>query len=189
MKSVKIYYIFAAILVVSAVSVVFGQGKTAAGDKAVADEFVKNVKDYVKLRERIEGKLPKLPTKATPEQIEAHKAALEKSVRSARVGASQGNIFTPQASAMIRSIIKTEFKGRDRQELRETVFGAETKGVPVRVNYAYPESKELLEMPPSLLLALPQLPKQIRYRFVGTYLLLVDRENNLIIDYMRDALP
>lgn len=90
---------------------------------------------------------------------------------------------------MIRAIIKSEFKGRDRQELRETVFGAETKGIPVRVNYSYPESKEMLEMPPPLLLALPQLPKQIRYRFVGSYLLLVDRENNLIIDYMTNALP
>jgi hypothetical protein len=44
-------------------------------------------------------------------------------------------------------------------------------------------------MPPSLLLALPQLPKQVRYRFVGTSLLLVDRENHLIVDYMTNALP
>lgn len=189
MKSVKIYYIFAAILVVSGVSGALGQARLAAGDKAAADEFVRNVKEYVKLRERVEGNLPKLPTKATPEQIEAHKSVLEKSVRSARTGTAQGNIFTPEASAMIRAIIKSEFKGRDRQELRETVFGAETKGIPVRVNYSYPESKEMLEMPPPLLLALPQLPKQIRYRFVGSYLLLVDRENNLIIDYMTNALP
>ena len=80
-------------------------------------------------------------------------------------------------------------KGRERVELRQTVFEAETKGVPVRVNAAYPESKELTEMPPSLLLALPQLPKQVRYRFVGTNLLLVDRESNLIIDYMQRAVP
>jgi hypothetical protein len=57
------------------------------------------------------------------------------------------------------------------------------------VNAVYPEKSELLEMPPSLLLVLPQLPKQVRYRFVGTNLLLVDRENHLIIDYMANALP
>ena len=78
---------------------------------------------------------------------------------------------------------------QERQELRRDVFEAETKGVPVKVNAAYPEAKELMEMPPSLLLALPQLPKQIRYRFVGTNLLLVDRESNLILDYMTNALP
>jgi len=33
------------------------------------------------------------------------------------------------------------------------------------------------------------LPKEVRYRFVGRNMLLVDRESNVIIDYMPDALP
>ena len=66
---------------------------------------------------------------------------------------------------------------------------AENKDVPVKVNVVYPDSKEQLEMPPALLLNLPQLPKQLRYRFVGTNLLLLDRENGLIIDYLTNALP
>jgi hypothetical protein len=61
--------------------------------------------------------------------------------------------------------------------------------VPLRVNYPYPESKEFTEMPPTLLLMLPQLPKEVKYRFVGRNLLLVDRDNNVIIDYMTNALP
>src|SRR6185369_6601344 len=73
--------------------------------------------------------------------------------------------------------------------LKKKVYEAENKNVKVGVNTAYPESAEQVEMPPNLLQALPQLPKQVRYRFVGTYLLLVDRENNLIVDYMTDALP
>lgn len=44
-------------------------------------------------------------------------------------------------------------------------------------------------MPPTLLLNLPQLPKQVRYRFVGRNLLLVGRENGLIVDYLTGALP
>jgi hypothetical protein len=40
-----------------------------------------------------------------------------------------------------------------------------------------------------LLLILPQLPKEVKYRFVGRNLLLVDRDNNVIIDYMTNALP
>ena len=42
---------------------------------------------------------------------------------------------------------------------------------------------------PTLLAKLPQLPKEVRYRFVGRNMLLVDRESNVIIDYMPDALP
>src|SRR5688572_29340611 len=167
----------------------FAQNNFSAANKTIVANFEKNATEYSRLRERLEGQLPKLPKKATPEQIEAHKAALLKSVRTARVGAKRGDIFTPEASTFIRGLIKSEFKGRDRRELRSSVFEAETKGVPIKVNAAYPEAVELVEMPPSLLMALPQLPKQIRYRFVGTNMLLVDRESNLIIDYMTNALP
>lgn len=183
MKNVKNYYrVFGMLLFLCIPSV-------AQQDRSVTAVFENRVKEYSTLREKVEGKLPKLSKKATPEQIEQHKASLLRAVQGARVGAKHGDVFTPEASAVIRRIIKAEMQGRDRREFREAVFEAETKGVPVKVNAAYPESKELTEMPPSLLLALPQLPKQVRYRFVGTNLLLVDRENNLIIDYMPRALP
>jgi hypothetical protein len=151
--------------------------------------FQDRVKDYTKMREAIEAKMPKLAKESTPEQIEAHKTELLRRVRGARKGAKRGQVFTPDSAAYIRATIKSEFKGAKRKELRETVLAADTKGVPLRVNYTYPESKELVEMPPTLLLRLPQLPKQVRYRFVGRNMLLVDRENDLIVDYMLNALP
>jgi hypothetical protein len=159
-------------------------------NKHIAEAFEKRAKQYVKLREGIEEKMPKLSKEAKPEEIEVHKKTLQEAVRTARSGAKHGDIFTPDAIAMIRGIIKEEFKGRDRVELRKTVLvEAEVKAVPLRVNYPYPETKEQLEMPPTLLLKLPQLPKQIRYRFVGRNMLLVDRENGLIIDFMTNAIP
>lgn len=159
-------------------------------NKQIAELFQKRVKDYVKLRESIEEKMPKLSKEAKAEEIETHKKRFQESVRAARAGAKHGDIFTPDAAAVIRAIIKDEFKGRDRVELRKTVLvEAEVKALPLRVNYPYPETKEQLEMPPTLLLKLPQLPKQIRYRFVGQNMLLVDRENGLIIDYMTNAIP
>ena len=102
---------------------------------------------------------------------------------------TQGNIFTPDASRLFRDIIRREFQGAERAVLRKTVFEAENKAVAVRANYPYPESQENLEMPPALLLALPQLPKDLRYRFVGRNLLLVDRGSLLIVDYMPNAIP
>lgn len=159
-------------------------------NKHISEAFEKRVKEYVKLREDIEGKMPKLSKEAKPEEIEVHKKLLQENVRVARTGAKHGDIFTPDAVTMIRAIIKDEFKGKDRMELRKTVLvEADVKALPLRVNYPYPEAKEQLEMPPTLLLRLPQLPKQIRYRFVGRNMLLVDRENGLIIDYMTDAVP
>lgn len=162
----------------------------SAADKQIADTFEKRVKQYSKLREALEEQMPKLSTEAKPEEIQIHKKQFQDRVRAARAGAKHGEVFIPEAQALIRRIIKDEFKGRERAEFRDTVLKeADTKGVALRVNYPYPETGELLEMPPTLLLRLPQLPKQVRYRFVGRNLLLVDRENGLIVDYMTNALP
>ena len=159
-------------------------------DKQVADAFEKRAKDYAKMREALEAKMPTLSKEAKAEEIQAHKQQFQERVRAARLGSKPGDIFTREASTLIRAIIKDEFKGRDRVELRDAVLKeSENKAVPLRVNYPYPESQELLEMPPTLLLRLPQLPKQLRYRFVRNNLLLVDRENGLIVDYMTNALP
>lgn len=171
-------------------SVAFGnQGKNTGADDPAVKAFQKRVKEYVELRERLEGKLPNLPAETSPEKIQAHQAAFEKLVRDARMGAKPGDVFTADITAIIRRSIREEFKGKDRKDLKETALEADTKGVPLRVNYPYPESKELAQTPPTLLMKLPQLPKQMRYRLVGRHLLLVDRENNLIIDYMLNALP
>lgn len=159
-------------------------------DKQTISTFEKRVKEYVKLRNQVKEKLPtKISKDSTPEQIHAYMTSFEDAVRAARSGAKRGEIFVPEISTYIRNVVREEFKGRDKIELRKTVLQAETAGVPVRVNYPYPEQKEFTEMPPTLLLKLPQLPQEMRYRFVGTNLLLVDKENNVIVDYMTNALP
>jgi hypothetical protein len=142
--------------------------EVSAKHKQAIATFEQRVKEYVKLREGLEEKMPKLPEDSKPEQIEAHKATFQNTVRTARAGAKQGDIFTPDIIEYIRLTIRDEFKGQERRELREKVIvDAENKAVPVRVNYPYPESQELIDMPPTLLLRLPQLPKQVKYRFVG----------------------
>jgi hypothetical protein len=161
----------------------------SAKDRQTVAAFEKRVKDYVALREGIEGKMPKLSKDATPEQIEAHKKTFQENVRAARAGAKPGQFFTPDAAAFVRATVRDELKGQERQQMRKEVTQADTDAVALRVNYPYPDTEELLDMPPALLLRLPQLPKQVRYRFVGHNMLLVDRENGLILDYMTGALP
>ena len=185
-KSVANCYILVIILAVA--TIVSGQTVSDTGKRA-ALEFEGRAKEYAQRREAIEQKLPELPKQASAEQIAAHKEALLRSVSADRKGVVKGNIFTPAAEAHIRSVVAAYAKGREGAQLKKELTEAENKTVQVKVNIPYPEAAELLEMPPSLLLELPQLPKQVRYRFVGTNLLLVDRENQLIIDYMTNALP
>lgn len=165
------------------------ESQISLGDKQVITLFENRVKDYIKLRSKVKAKLPSLSKDSTPEQIESFRKSFEESLRAARAGANRGDVFTPAAADYIRRTLRTEFKGKDRAALREIVFEAETRGVPLRVNYPYPETKELTEMPPTLLLKLPQLPAEVKYRFVSRNMLMVDRDNNVIIDYMVEALP
>ncbi len=158
-------------------------------DKAAIAAFEKQVNAYVALRKKIRENAPKLSKDSTPEQLHAYRTALEESLKNARAGAKRGELFRPETADYIRRTLKTEFQGKDRRELRDSVFETETQGVVLRVNYPYAESAELSEMPATLLAKLPQLPKEVRYRFVGRNMLLVDRESNVIIDYMPDALP
>lgn len=161
----------------------------SAADKQAVAGFEDRVKNYLKLRTQVKDKLPKLSKDSTPEQIESYRKSFEEGMRIARVGARHGDVFNTTGAEYIRRTLKTEFDRKDKAELRKIVFEAENKDVPLRVNYPYPESKEFTEMPPTLLLKLPQLPKEVKYRFVGRNLMLVDRDNNVIIDYMVNALP
>jgi hypothetical protein len=158
-------------------------------EKQAIKVFESEVQEYVKLRNHVREKVPKLSKEATPEQIHTFMIAFQDATRAARSGAKAEEIFKPEVSAYIRTTLKNHFRGEDRVELRKTIFEAENKSIPLRVNFPYPQSKEYTEMPPKLLLELPQLPKELRYRFVGRNMLLMDRENNLIIDYIVNALP
>ena len=158
-------------------------------DQEMVKAFEKRANEYAAQRSQIESRLPKLSKSASIEEIATHKLTLQNAIQKARASNKAGEIFTPESATLIRKMIKNEFKGWEGSEIRTTVLEAETKGVPVKINVPYPESAELVEMSPTLLLSLPQLPKPLRYRFVGRNLVIMDRDNALIIDYMTSALP
>jgi hypothetical protein len=166
------------------------QPELTPAEKESIKGFEERVRQYVKLRESVKGKLPKLSKDSTPEQIAAFEKASVEALRTARAGAKPGDLFMPDVAKTIRTTLKTEFKPTEKKEIRKVVLDKETNiPVPMKINYPYPDPKEFVEMPPTLLLKLPQLPKQLKYRYVGRNLMLVDTDNNLIIDYMLDALP
>ena len=158
-------------------------------EKRLIKTFDGHVKDYLKQRGAVKKKLKPLSKDATPEQIDAYQKSFVKELQAMRAGTKQGYIYSPQFTEYVRSVIKTEFPPKDKAEIKEVILEAETKGVPLKVNYPYPESKELSQVPPTLLLKLPQLPKEVKYRFVGRHLLLVDSDNSMIVDYTLNALP
>lgn len=158
-------------------------------EKHLIADFNRHVKDYLKQRETVKAKLPPLSKDATPEQIEAYQKSFVEALRAMRAGTQQGYIFNKEFASYLRPMIKTQFPPREKAQIRAAILEADTKGVPLKVNYPYPETKELTQIPPTLLMKLPVLPKEVKYRYVGRHMLLVDTDNGLIVDYMLDALP
>ena len=158
-------------------------------EKQMLAAFDRHVKDYLNQRGRVKAKLKPLSKESTPEQIAVYQKTFMESLQAMRSGTKPGYIFNPATVEYFRRITKHEVPPADKPEIRQAILEADTKGVPLKVNFPYPETKEQAQIPPTLLLKLPQLPKEVKYRYVGRNLLLVDSDNNLIVDYMLDALP
>ncbi len=168
--------------------IAFGMSAIAGQTVDVRTDFETRAAGYAEIRSRVGATLTPLSTEATPEEIAAWRAGVLAGVRKERAEAERGMIFTPEAENYIKDTIKAAYTEAELAELRKTLVEAETDGVPVKVHAQYPDSKEKVEMPPKLLEALPQLPEVLQYRFVGKHLLLIDRENGLIVDHMSDAI-
>lgn len=192
MRAVINHYILCIATVVcafSGVQMVSGQTPYPDSDIAIEKAFRKQVDEYVALRNRLESTLPALSTKATPEEIDAHELKLRILVQNARAEFKRGSIFDSRTAAYFLRLIKQNYPRKKRAELKTAALTADTNEVLLKVNFPYPDDQELLEMPPKLLLALPELPSELRYRFVRKALLIVDRENRVIVDFMPDAIP
>lgn len=163
--------------------------KPTAQQKRMLSAFKSHVKDYLKQRKLADKQVPNISKEATPEQIQAYQKAFADALRGIRAGTQPGYIFTPEFTEHVRAVIKTEFPGKERVELRKTILEAENKAVPVKINFPYPETQELTQIPPTLLLKLPTLPKEVKFRFARRHLLLVDTDNGLIVDYALNVLP
>ena len=57
------------------------------------------------------------------------------------------------------------------------------------MNEVYPDDQPRTTMPPTLLIRLPLLPKELTYRIIGHTLLLLDTKTNLIVDFILNAIP
>jgi len=136
--------------------------------------------------------VPPVPKNVTdPTIIAQHEQQLAGAIRALRPNAKQGEIFTPAAQKTIAGIIKTRLDSN----ARTTILGegnpkSSESSTPINlaVNATYPPSASVSTMPPSLLMALPTLPPEVEFRFVGHSLILRDVKANMIVDVMPNAI-
>lgn len=151
--------------------------------------FLDRVKAYLALRQKFEAEVPSLPKQATPEQIDQHQRALAELIRTSRAGAKSGDLFGADMIAEIKLALKPVFAGAEGAKRRSQILEEYPGPTPVTVNGQYPDRVPLSNMPAPVLGALPKLPDEIEYRFVGDQLILLDSRAHLVIDFIRNALP
>jgi hypothetical protein len=150
--------------------------------------FKDRVEEYVALHEKLEATIPKLPQKATPQEVDANQRALAALIKSARAEAKPGEFFTPQIQALIKKAIGDVLAGPGGDTVKASIMD-ENPGLPrILVNESYPSSIPLSTMPPQMLERLPKLKGEIEYRFIGPRLVLVDTEADIILDFTDELL-
>ena len=150
------------------------QGTFDAGTLA---EFNRRVQDYAALRSRLEVGLPPLVVTTNADEIERFEHRLADRLRQAR-RSRRGRIFSHAMAAQVKRMLAARADSATIAAIMEDGPGE----VDIDVNETYAKKHPLATMPPNLLLLLPDLPKDLEYRFIGRHLVLRDARANLIVD-------
>ena len=152
------------------------------GDEAA--EFTAKIDRYFELRSRLERGLPAVVVTDDVRQLRRGMRSLAAAIRSARVGAVEGDFFTPATGLQMRRTLAIVVDADTWLIIMDDNPGA-FRSV---IDGAYPDGKTHATMPGSVLARLPQLPDDIEFRFIGPHLVLYDVRANTIIDRLPDAI-
>jgi hypothetical protein len=148
----------------------------------VMADFSARVSAYVELRDELRKGTPALAV-GDPAQVRHAVDALAARIRVARAGARRGDIFTPTISREFKKVLV---------QTDDTTWADIVDDNPgefsTRINGSYPEKKPFSTVPPNILAALPRLPDDLEYRFLGRHLILLDTRASVIVDWIPYAM-
>jgi hypothetical protein len=157
-------------------------------------EFQAGIDKYMEIHRKAVASVPAIPKETTDAALIAkHQQQIADAIRKLRPNALVGETFTPVVRQMIVATVKQKVEGKAGESAKATILGegnpkAEAVPVNLTVNGTYPTTAPLSTMPPSVLMALPMLPKELEYRFVGRNLILLDSAANLIVDFIPNVI-
>lgn len=161
-------------------------GDAAADERAIV-AFEAAAEDYVALHRRLERAWPPGWFLADPEEAEMAAEAMRAALRDARPQAAQGSLFTPAVADVLRFRIANAIRD-GAYDLASITWPDDGEGgwKPV-VNQPLPWGVTGMKWP--AVSALPPLPPELAYRFLGRDLVLVDLHANFVVDILDLALP
>jgi hypothetical protein len=89
--------------------------------------------------------------------------------------------------AFVRGLVRQVIAGTDGAKIKSSLMDENPMGVKIAVNDRYPDTIPLSTMPPDMLGALPKLPEDLEFRFVGNRLIILDNKSHLIVDFVENT--
>lgn len=151
-------------------------------DARVLAAFQQRVEEYVEIHRTAAAGLGDPILCAEPEEQARQSALLAVAIRDARPLAREGDIFTAVVASALRVRIAAAMRNSglapaaDDEDAAIGVHDAIRAGT---VNHLWAPAVR----------ALPDLPPELEYQFIGRHLVLVDVDANLAVDVLRYALP
>lgn len=179
-------FVAATLLVVAATAVPVLPAGTPA---PVLDAFQSRLKAYLQIRDKADAALPHLSKQSSPEEVVKHQRALAERIRTARAGARAGEFFTPEIEALVKRTMTEVLSGPDGKSIKASILDENPEVKSLALHQQYPASVPLSTMPAQVLASLPPLPKGLEYRFLGSRLVLLDTDADMVIDYTGGVLP
>ena len=174
-------------LLVGLLSILFPYAVAQKGDESAVKDFQNRIDNYLSAKKKQD--ITKKSTDSLSKLAQEKQQTAEKTKES-RPEAQQGDIFTPAVTTYFKKQIESTLRGPDGGKIRASLRHAEPlPNVQLKVNAKYPRNLPLQSTPPTLLMNLPPLPKELQYRIVGSTLVLYDMSSDLIVDFITNAVP
>jgi hypothetical protein len=152
--------------------------------------FAQRAEGYVALHRQLERGVAPSASLTDPASMLAASDALRASLARARAGAREGQVFDTAAPELRQRIRRTlREHGIEARDLIAEME-ADTEGAPpalaVNARFSWLHGNVMLAC---VLQALPPLPAELEYRFVGSHLVILDIHADMVVDILRDVLP
>jgi hypothetical protein len=144
----------------------------------IVADFSTRVRGYFDLRSKLQEGLPPLRVTADVAEIRRARRALALAIQAARHEAHEGDIFSPAINLEFKRVLALEMNAQAWAVIMDDNPGE----FPNEINGIYPEGQPYSTVPGTILAALPALPDDVEYRFLGRHLILLDVRANVILD-------
>jgi hypothetical protein len=175
------------LLLATSLSLLQSAGATA--DAAAIQQFQAEIAKYMEMRDGLLNEIPAPRPNSSATDLVRASDTLAAAIRRRRPDATPGLLFTPAVADAFKRRVSETIRAA---HLEPVLTGIDDEGVGLdqpAVYLRFPDGVQLATMPPSLLAALPRLPKELEYRIVGSYLVLRDVDAALVLDFIPAAVP